>query len=92
MASGAERAARKRRFAAKVAAGVVPAPRVAWRPRDLPSAVRQELDAHRVDLANQRARVRGARLAQPKRNESAAPSAQTDDRAAALLEHLAEAT
>lgn len=54
--------------------------------------LQDEHEAHRLALKNQRARVRGARLAPPKRTEGAATSAQTNDRAAALLEHIAEGT
>lgn len=87
------RAERRKRVAARVAAGELPARRVThYQDADIRAAVQSELDAHRVALANQRARVRGARLASPKRNQAAATSAQTDDRAAALLEHLAEST
>lgn len=62
MASGAERAARKRRFAAKVAAGAVPAPRVThFQTADVRTAVQDELAAQHGVLAAQRALAIGRR-------------------------------
>ena len=94
MASGAERGARKRRFADKVAAGVVPAPRVAWRPSDLPTVLRRELDAHRDALANQR-HVRGIGLGPPTTRAERADernTARATTQADVLLAHFSEVT
>ena len=48
-----------------------------------------ELDAHRVALANQRARVRDAKIAAPKAIKSAADT-QAAERRAVVLQHLNE--
>lgn len=92
MASGAERAARKRRFQERVAAGMAAAPRVThFQDSDIRAVVRSDI-AELSSQTRERARRGGpARIAPPKTAvPSSAPKTRQQQAQDVLLDHLTE--